>query len=114
VGPGWWALITAVAAGVVGGVGGFLGSLLAHRDSDLDRAATRYAAAQVALATDNERAHELALIDLRELVRGKPNGVYRELAKQVIEAQYDQTEAQITEALKDGPGVDVVQDDERR
>ncbi len=113
MGPGWWALITAVAAGLVGGVGGFLGSLLAHRDSDLDRAASRYAAAQVALANGNEHARRFALIDLRGLLRGKRNGVYKELAQQVIDAQYDQTEAQITEALRDGPGVDVVQDDER-
>jgi len=75
VGPGWWALVTAVAAGLVGGLGGFLGSLFAHRDSDLDRAASRYAAAQVALANGNEHARKLALIDLRELVRGRRNGV---------------------------------------
>lgn len=113
MGAGWWALLTAVAAGLVGGLGGFLGSVLAHRDSGLDRAASRYAAAQVALSTGNERARSLALIDLRELVRGKRNGVYRELARQVIETQYDQTEARITAALRAGPGVDVVQDDER-
>lgn len=112
MGPGWWALVTAVSAGLVGGLGGFLGSVFAHRDSDLDRAASRYAAAQVALANGNEHARKLALIDLRELARGRRNGVFKELASQVIDAQYEQTEAEITRALSDGPGVDVVQDDE--
>lgn len=113
MGPGWWALVTAAAAGVVGGLGGFLGSVLAHRDSALDRAAARYAAAQLALVRGNDYARRLALIDLRDLERGKRNGVYQELARQVIELQYDEAEAQI-EALREGAGVDVVQDDEGR
>jgi len=101
-----------VLAALLGGVGGFVGSWLAHRDSRLDRVAARFNAAVAGLGTDTVRAQQVAQRMLELIAADPRSGEYQELAEAMIETQLDETLAVVAPALESDPDSDVVVGDD--
>jgi hypothetical protein len=103
---------SALLAALLGGVGGFAGSWLAHRDSRLDRVAARFNAAVAGLGTDTVRAQKVAQRMLELIAADPRSGEYQKLAEAMIDTQLDKTLAAVTPVLESDPTSDVVLDDD--